>query len=60
MMTDDYLFSVSDPRNEYRAERIGELLQMAADQGHPVAKGSYLQYMTVVQLDRLVHGKYDA
>lgn len=57
---DDILFSITDPDNRYTLEQICAILRMAEHQGYFMGKGSYLQDMTVRQLDALIHGRADA
>lgn len=57
---DETLFCIMDPDGRYTLPQISALIMLAEDQGHPVAAGSYLQDMTVRQLDNLLHGRTDA
>jgi hypothetical protein len=61
MNSEDYLlFTALDPGGRYTSEQICWLLKMAKDQGHSLERGTYLEQMTISQLDALVHGKTDA
>jgi hypothetical protein len=54
------LFTMRDPDNCYTPDAICALLLEAGRQGYPLEPGSYLQHMTIRQLDLLVHGKTQA
>ena len=43
----------------YTPQRVRDLLLAAEKQGHPLGAGSYLEQMSVRQLDALVHGRSD-
>ena len=54
------VFVIPDDSNgQYSAGDIRELLKAAELQGHPLEPGSYLEQLTVRQLDALVHGRTD-
>lgn len=59
-MNNDLLFVISDPENHYTIDQIASILQKAREQGHPMCRGSYLEGMTVKQIDALVNGRTDA
>ena len=59
-MPDEILFCIADPTGKYTARHIGFILREAERLGHPLDKDSYLERMTVRQLDALVHGRTDA
>jgi hypothetical protein len=44
----------------YSTERIRELIAEAERLGHPLEAGSYLEQLSIRQLDELVHGRTDA
>lgn len=44
----------------YTLKRHDEILKLAETQGHPLEQGSYIEKMTIAQLDRLTQGVYDA
>jgi hypothetical protein len=54
------LFTMSDPDGKYSSSLICALLLEAERQGYPIEHGSYLEHMTIKQLDQLVHGKTQA
>ena len=56
----ELLFVVRDPTGLYTVAHICALLRMAQVHGHPLDRGSYLEHMTIAQLDALVHGRTDA
>ena len=45
---------------ERSAEQIRLMLKTAEQQGHPLEPGSYLEEMTVKQLEALIQGRTDA
>jgi hypothetical protein len=49
-----------EDEDQYSPAQIRELLKEAERQGHPLDAGSYLEEMSVRQLDALVHGRTDA
>ena len=59
-MDDDTLFYLRDPHAEYTCGQIAEILKRAESMGYPLERGSYLESMTVKQVDRLTQQKYDA
>ena len=59
-MEDDTLFCLRDPHAEYTCGQIAEMLIRAEKMGFPLERGSYLENLTVKQLDRLTQQKYDA
>ncbi len=54
------LFCIADPTGKYTVRHIESILREAEKLGHPLEPGSYLEEMTVRQLDALVHGRMDA
>lgn len=60
MRGDETLFILKDPEDLYTVEKIQSILQMAEAQGHPLEKGSYLEKMTIRQIDDMVHGRLDS
>jgi hypothetical protein len=60
MRRDETLFILKDPEDLYTVERIQSILRMAETQGHPLEKGSYLEKMTIRQIDDMVHGRLDS
>jgi hypothetical protein len=54
---DETLFLLRDPDQLYTHSEIVALLQRAEDLGFPMEKGSYLNNMTIRELDRLVNLK---
>jgi len=59
-MDDDLLFLISDPSARYTCGQIVSILERAESQGHPLERGSYLEKMTIAQVDRLTRNVYDA
>lgn len=59
-MEESPYMSIRDPEGVYPEATIVRLLMVAERQGYSLEKGSVLEYLTVRQLDRLVHGLYDA
>jgi len=59
-MENDALFLIHDPNALYTCKMIADVIERAEAQGHPVKRGSYLEHMTVAQLDRLKRTMYDA
>ena len=51
-----------DPGGRYSMRQVVEILQLAQDMGLPLEKESYVEQMTIGQLDALVRskGKCDA
>jgi len=58
-MEDDMLLP-SDPKGLYTRGQIIAILERARQQGHPLERGSYLEKMTIGQLDRLTKEATDA
>lgn len=56
---DNEPLTIRDPDNIYPESAVVHLLMLAQRQGYSLDKGSVIEYLTVRQLDRLVHGKYD-
>lgn len=54
------LFTISDTEGQHTPESVAALLLRAEKMGHPLEKDSYIQNMTVEQLDSLVNGRFDA
>lgn len=54
-----HILIVPDDDELYDAARIRDLLGMAESQGHPLETGTYLESMTIRQVDALVHGRTD-
>lgn len=54
------LFTMSDPEGKYTSDAILAIILEAQRQGYPLEHGSYLEHMTIKQLDQLVHGKSQA
>lgn len=56
-----HIIVIQDDADEfYRPKDIHALLKEAERQGHSLNAGSYIEHLTVRQLDALVHGKTDA
>lgn len=49
-----------DTDDRYRPEDVHALLKEAELQGHSLGAGTYIEQLTVRQLDALVHGRTDA
>lgn len=58
-MPNETLFLLKDPEGWYTIGQIASLLRQAEAQGHTLERNSYLEKMTVRQLDNLVHGRMD-
>lgn len=54
---DETLFVLRDPEELYTHSEIVDLLQKAEDLGFPLERGSYLEKLTVRELDVLVNTK---
>lgn len=52
-------FTYIDVHN-YTLQRHDDILRAAQAQGHSLDRGSYIEDMTIGQLDRLTRGEYDA
>jgi hypothetical protein len=52
---DETLFILRDPEHLYTHSEICDLLQLAEDLGFPLERGTYLEQLTVRELDILVH-----
>lgn len=59
-MNDETLFHLDKPKREYTPRQISAILNRAEQQGFPLERGSYLEKMTISQIERLVEGRYDA
>ena len=59
-MDNDLLFLITDPSARYTCGQIVAILERAEKQGHPLERGSYLESMTIAQVDRLTRKEYDA
>ena len=59
-MDSDVIFFIRDPESLYSCAQIVAILKRAEAQGYPLERGSYLENMTIRQLDRLTKGFYDA
>lgn len=57
---DDVIFHLREPKREYAPRHVAEILLRAEQQGHPLIEGSYLEKMTISQIERLLDGRYDA
>lgn len=57
---DEFLFMIRDPEGRHTNEGIAALLLRAEQMGHVLTKDSYIQHLTVEQLDALVNGRFDA
>lgn len=57
---DTFLFEIRDPSGKYTPDGVAALLLRAEQMGHPLEKGSYIQHLTISQLDALVNGRFDA
>lgn len=51
---------IRDPEGRHTTEGIAALLLRAEQMGHVLTKDSYIQHLTVEQLDALVNGRFDA
>lgn len=60
MTQDETLFLLKDPDGRYTIGQIVILLREAERQGHPLEPNSYLENLTVRQLDDLAHQRYSA
>lgn len=56
------VFVIADPEKLYSLSQVIEILQLAEDMGLPLGKGTYVETMTVRQLESLVRkrGNCDA
>lgn len=52
--------SISDTHGLYTLGQIAALVELAKKRGYSLEPGSYLESMTVKQLDRLGNERYDA
>lgn len=57
---DAVVFAMKDPECWYSFKMVVSLLADAEKRGFPLEAGSYVECMTIRQLDALLHGKYDA
>jgi hypothetical protein len=55
----DVQFVIRDPEFAYSLDRVVAILAKAEEMGLPLEKGSYLESMTIRQLDMLIHGRTD-
>lgn len=55
-----HIMIVPDEGDPYTPTMIRDLLKQAEAQGHPLGMGSYLESLTIRQVDDLVHGRTDA
>lgn len=53
--TGDLLFVLRDPGKLYKFHEVVSILAKAEEMGMPLEKGSYLECLTVSQLDSLVN-----
>ena len=49
-----------DADDVYTADQLYAMLKEAERQGHSLEAGTYIEKMTVRQLDRLVKGRFDS
>jgi hypothetical protein len=54
----DLCFAIRDPDCLYTYDQVVQILQKAQDMDFPLDAGSYLEDMTIKQLDDLVNGKF--
>jgi hypothetical protein len=50
----------ADGSERYTIQQICAILKIAEAQGFPLERGSYVEQMTIAQLDRLTQKVYDA
>lgn len=57
-----YLFDLPplQGRTRYTPEKVRDLIKRAGDQGHPTGPESYLNQLTLCQVDALLDGRTDA
>jgi len=60
MNRDGHYIEMKDPEGRYTLMQFYGLLVEAQKCGHPLSSGSYIEKLTVSQLDALLHGKSDA
>jgi hypothetical protein len=57
--TGEVMFRIRDPELRYSLDQVVAILAKADEMNLPMEKGSYLESMTIRQLDNLVNGKAD-
>lgn len=57
---DEVVFYLHDPAITYTPQQVKSIVARAELQGYPLEKGSYIEKMTVSQLERLLERRYDA
>jgi hypothetical protein len=62
MESGELMFVLSDPDHRYSLDQVVEILNMAQDMGLPLDEGTFVEHMTVRQLEALVRkrGNCDA
>lgn len=56
----DVMFAIDDARDLYTPAQANAILSAAKVLGYPMDHETYLQYMSLEQLDRCLRGQFDA